>query len=63
MFEQLCLKTEELGRTTDDSAVHSRYPKQQMKMIWRLTMVALRGGTHMTKMKKSGVIVLVHIAG
>ena len=24
---------EELGRTTDDLAVHSRYPKQQMKMI------------------------------
>ena len=41
---------------TDDSAMSSRYLKQQMKMIWRLRWWFYVGAHIFTKLKKSGVL-------
>ena len=48
---------------TDDLAMSSRYLKQQMKKILEAAMVVLRGGTHIDKLKQSGVLAPVHILG
>ena len=34
---------------TDDLAVHSKFLKQQVKMIWRLPCCFFRGGMHIEK--------------
>ena len=60
MFESFFQKPEELGWTTDDLAVHSRYPKQQMKMFWRLPWWFYVEERILRKMKKSGVLASVH---
>ena len=39
----------ELEWMTDDLAMSSRYLKQLMKMIWKVAMVILRGGTRIYK--------------
>ena len=46
---------------TDDLAVHSRYLKQQRRMIWRLPWWLYVGEQILTKMKKSGVLASVNI--
>ena len=63
MFESSSKSRKSLEWTTDDLAVHSRYPKQQMKMIWRLPWWFYVGEHILTKMKKSGVLASVHIVG
>ena len=48
---------------TDDLAVHSRYLKQQMKMIWKLPWWFYMGEHMLTKMKKSEVLASAHYCG
>ena len=44
-------------------AVHSKYLKQQMKMIWKLPWLFYMEERILRKMKKSGVLAPAHILG
>ena len=63
MFESSSKSRKELKWTTNDLAMHSRYLKQQMKMIWRLPWWFYMEEHILTKTKKSGVLAPVHILG
>ena len=51
---------EELEWTTDDLAMHSKYFKPQMKIIWKLSWWFYVEGRILRKTKKSGVLAPVH---
>ena len=63
MFESSSEMQEELEWKTDGLAKHSRYLKQQMKMIWKLQWWFYVKERKLRETKKSGVVAQVHILG